>query len=125
MELIAVASDDGQSVAEHFGGASQYVVLGIDGGSIARREVREKPKHEGRGIGGGGRGQGKRRRIDEALSTIRDCGTVVARSIGDRAFEGIEALGFRPLATDLETIDQVAQAAIVSTFLPSQGRIRP
>ena len=113
MDLIAIASDDEHTVSDHFSGAACYVVLTIDEGRIVGREMREKPKHGGIGSGKGKRGQsGKRRHLDEALSTVRDCGTVVARSIGDHAYEGIKELGVRPLITDLETVDQVAQAAL-------------
>ena len=113
MDLIAVASDDENAVSEHFNGAACYVVLRIDEGRIVGREVRKKPKRGGSGAGKGKQGQsGTGRQIGQSLSTIRDCGTVVARGIGDRACEGIRKLGLEPLITDLETVDQVAQAVL-------------
>jgi len=113
MELIAVASDDGGSVSEHFSGAAYYVVLALGEERIQGRELRPKPEHQGRGTGTGKPGDsGRRRRIAAALQPIRDCGRLVARSFGDRAYEGIRTLGIQPVATDLETVDEVGRAAL-------------
>ena len=113
MERIAVASDDGRFVSDHFGGAAYFVVVEIDQDRVVGRDLRSKPKHGGSGAGKGRRkDSGRRRRIGESVATIQDCSTVVARGIGDHACEAFRDLGVRVLTTDLETVDQVAQAAV-------------
>ena len=42
---IAIVSDDGESISQHFGRAEHYVVLTIEDGRITQRELREKFGH--------------------------------------------------------------------------------
>ena len=45
MIKIAFVSDDGFTINPHFGRASKYIVMTVDGDLIAKREVRDKVDH--------------------------------------------------------------------------------
>jgi predicted Fe-Mo cluster-binding NifX family protein len=42
---IAVVTDDGKMISQHFGRAVHYLVLTVEDGKITRRELRDKPGH--------------------------------------------------------------------------------
>jgi predicted Fe-Mo cluster-binding NifX family protein len=44
---IAVISEDGTTVSQHFGRAPYYVVVTVEDGEVVDREKREKPGHHG------------------------------------------------------------------------------
>ena len=42
---IAIVSDNGKNISQHFGRATQYVVVEAEGGRITSREIRLKAGH--------------------------------------------------------------------------------
>jgi len=50
---IACITDDGQTISQHFGRASHYMVVTVEQGQIVDHEMREKRMH---GRSGGGFG---------------------------------------------------------------------
>jgi predicted Fe-Mo cluster-binding NifX family protein len=43
---IAVITDDGQTISQHFGRAAHYLVLPVEDGWITGRELRDKLGHQ-------------------------------------------------------------------------------
>ena len=119
MTKIAVASDDGQTISQHFGRARGYVVLTLENGHIVKRESREKlghadfgDQHHGEHHHGHGVGLEEEHRHGMMFAPITDCEICVVGGMGMGAYENLRSLGIQPVVTDARLIDEAAQAFI-------------
>jgi predicted Fe-Mo cluster-binding NifX family protein len=132
---IAAVSDDGYTISQHFGRASKYVIMTVDGDLIAKCEVREKVGHsefqqEGshnhqhhddpRGRGFGTHSAEKHRRM---FANITDCEILLARGMGQGAYRGLQEVGIRPIVTNIGDIDIAVQAVINGSIEDHPGRL--
>ena len=114
---IAVISDDGETISEHFGRAPYYVVLTIEGAQIVSSETRPKAGHHSFAAqphpepGPGGRrgyGSGSEARHQTMAETIADCQALIAGGMGWGAFESLRSYGIEPVVTDVRDIREAA-----------------
>lgn len=114
---IAVISDDGVSISQHFGRAALYVVLTVEEGKIVSRETRpkaghhtfaatERPPAPGERHGYDSGSQAKHRSMAE---TIADCQVLLAGGMGWGAYESMKSYNIEPLVTDVENIDEAVR----------------
>jgi predicted Fe-Mo cluster-binding NifX family protein len=124
MMKIAAVTDDGFKISPHFGRASKYVVMTVEGDLISKREVRDKVGHrefqqeephrhehqdDPRGRGFGRHSAEKHQRMFES---IKDCQVVLARGMGQGAYRGLQEMGIRPILTDNADIEIAVQAVM-------------
>jgi predicted Fe-Mo cluster-binding NifX family protein len=124
MKKIAAVTDDGFKISPHFGRASKYVVMTVEGDLISNREVRDKAGHrefqaeephrhehhdDPRGRGYGRHSAEKHQRMFES---IKDCQVVLARGMGQGAYRGLQEMGIRPILTDILDIEVAVQAVM-------------
>ncbi len=98
---IAVASDDGTFVSQHFGHAPYYVVFTVEDGQVTGREVRDKPHHGSQGAPHHGQpGRGAHHEGGQfhgrMASSIADCSAVLVGGIGAGAYNSLVAQGIVP-----------------------------
>jgi|ERR1035437_442833 predicted Fe-Mo cluster-binding NifX family protein len=113
---IAIATDDGHTVAMHFGRASHYAVLTVVDGVVVERGLRDKFSPHGtaaqapheREAGPHGTGPGSDARHDQMTATIEDCSALICGGMGQGAYGRIAANGIRPIVTDLRGVDEAA-----------------
>jgi predicted Fe-Mo cluster-binding NifX family protein len=114
---IAVISDDGVHISQHFGRADMYYVLTIEDGEIIAEETRPKlghgvfvgqPHAELDAQGRHGFGAGAQSRHQQMAGTIADCQVLIAGGMGWGAFESLRASGIEPVVTDLPDIREAA-----------------
>jgi predicted Fe-Mo cluster-binding NifX family protein len=140
---IAVVSDDGQTISQHFGRAQHYVVLTIENGQITGRELREKfghkhgsGDHPGTGEGHIGAAQAE---CDPSSSqrfsplaedshsrmaaSISDCTVVVARGMGAPAYYSMQRAGIQPMVVNETSVDEAAQALITGSLVDHRERL--
>ena len=111
---IAVASEDGKTVSQHFGRATQYVVVKAEGDKVLSREVRRKAghsdfagaEHHEHGCGPHGDDAGSRDRHRAMAQSILDCSTVLAGGMGYGAYQGLKERGIEPVITDVADIEE-------------------
>lgn len=112
---IAVVSDDGEHISQHFGWAPYYVVVTVENGEVVAKEVRSKAGHHQEESGhhhhhhdhGHGHEHGHH---DHALhgrmaSNIRDCSVVIAGGMGQGAYASLSQAGLKVHITDQRDID--------------------
>ncbi len=121
---IAVVTDDGNTISQHFGRATQYAVFDIQNGKILSKELREKAghhtfqaegqthdhdhhHHEGRGMDA--HADHKHGRM---VATITDCEVLLCRGMGQGAFISMQQAGIKALQVDFHSIDEAIQALI-------------
>lgn len=137
---IAAVTDDGVTISQHFGRASQYAVLTVEDGKIIERQLREKVGHRqfsqhGYGRGhhqehdhdhrhnhtdepeqGHQQGHGFGRHAEEKhrlmFESIKDCDIILTRGMGQGAYLGLQQSGIKPIVTDIKDIEQAVQAII-------------
>lgn len=117
---IAVVTDDGKTISQHFGRAPYYLVVTVEAGAIVDRELREKLNHahfqaeEHDHAGGGekrhGYGPEADSRHGRMVEAIVDCEALLCRGMGMGAYENLKARNIRPIVTDIQDIDQAAIA---------------
>lgn len=114
---IAVISDDGETISEHFGRAPYYVVLTIEGAQIVSSETRPKAGHgvfvgqDRPGLDARGRhgyGATSQARHQTMAETIADCQALLAGGMGWGAFESLQSYGIEPVVTDVRDIHEAA-----------------
>jgi predicted Fe-Mo cluster-binding NifX family protein len=122
---IAFVTDDGSTISQHFGRAQYYEVLTVENGAVTHRERREKAghhtfagneshhEHHGEGHGLDDASRGKHLQMAE---TIKDCGIMLARGMGNGAYQHLMAFGIQPVLTTIPGIDDAAKAVIQGTI---------
>lgn len=114
---IAVISDDGASISQHFGRAPYYVVLTVEDGQVLSKETRAKAGHRTFAAQGHPRlAPGERHGYDPGseakhrsmAETIGDCQALIAGGMGWGAFESMRAYGIEPVVTDVSDVEEAA-----------------
>lgn len=113
---IAVASDDGVTVSEHFGRSKRFMVFHIEDRKVISQEVRENTytahamgecKGDGQSHHGQAHGHGA------IVTALHDCQALVCGGMGFRAANELQANGIRPIVVDLQqSPEQVIQAIL-------------
>jgi predicted Fe-Mo cluster-binding NifX family protein len=117
---IAIITDDGKSISQHFGRATHYMVLTIEDGKIINRELREKMGHNQFSGESHEEHHGENHGMDEAhhdrhaqmAGSIADCEAVICGGMGMGAYQSMLRLNIKPVVTDLQDIDSIAQSYI-------------
>jgi predicted Fe-Mo cluster-binding NifX family protein len=123
---VAFVTDDGNIISPHFGRARFYEVVTIEDGKVTYRERREKAghhtfygqeahgEHHGSDHGFDEHSQGKHRMM---TANILDCQMMVARGMGNGAYQHMLNANIKPIITDKRTIDEAVQEIINGTII--------
>jgi predicted Fe-Mo cluster-binding NifX family protein len=118
---IAVITDDGKTISQHFGRARSYLVCTVEDGRITGQELRDKTGHHSfapqpgddhHGSGSHGFDPASRNRHAQMLGTIQDCQAVLAGGMGLGMQRNLEEVGIRPILTDIQDIQEAVQGFI-------------
>jgi predicted Fe-Mo cluster-binding NifX family protein len=129
---IAVVSEDGATISQHFGRAPYYVVLTVEDGKVVDREKREKTAHgHGHDHGGHVHVEGEVHGFDAAsqdvhsrmAAPISDCQLLLARGMGMGAFQSLTQAGIQPIITDIAAIDEAVAAYLAGTLANHMERL--
>ena len=117
---IAIVTDDGKVLSQHFGRATHYMVVTVEDGKIIHREMREKPghaqfqgehhDHHNDAAERHGYGPAADNRHGRMAEAITDCEAVLCRGMGMGAYETMKARNIRPVVTDISDIDEAVLA---------------
>lgn len=116
---IAVITEDGKTISQHFGRAPYYLVATVEKGKITDMEMREKLGHahfadEPHDQDAPGRPHG----MDPAshnrhllmAEAIQDCEALLCGGMGRGAYESMKTSGIRPVVTDIVAIAEAVLA---------------
>jgi predicted Fe-Mo cluster-binding NifX family protein len=118
---IAVISDDGKTISQHFGMASLYVVYTVENGKVVNKETRPKMGHqhfaageahshkEGEKHGYDADAQSKHGMMAQPLS---DCQVLLAGGMGWGAFDSMKSFNVEPIITEVSDIEQAVKLYI-------------
>jgi len=122
---IAVITDDGKSISQHFGRAPYYMVYTIEEGKIKNREMRNKMGHNQFSSAGHAEHHHEQHGLDEAshnkhaqmAGSIEDCQVLICGGMGMGAYESMRRLNIQPIVTDLGDSETAVQAYIDGKLL--------
>ena len=110
---IAVVSEDGFAISQHFGRAPYFVVLTIEGGQITGKETRAKAGHHNFVADVSpapapderhGYEAGADVRHASMAEAIQDCQVLIAGGMGWGAYEAMQSYGIETIVTDIKSI---------------------
>lgn len=117
---IAAVTDDGLTISQHFGRAKFYEVLFVENGKVVKRERREKLGHHNFADEEHQHHAGEQHGLDEhshskhisMAEAIKDCQILLARGMGNGAYQSMLQLNIKPVVTDIRKIDDAVKAVI-------------
>ena len=124
---IAVITDDGKSISQHFGRAQFYLVVTIEDDKVTHREMRPKVGHHQFSTSGqddhagnhhehhGTDGEAHQKHTQMAKD-ITDCEVVVCGGMGRGAYVSMQNLNIRPLVTTVQGVDEALTSFINGTL---------
>lgn len=141
---IAVVTDDGVALSQHFGRARYYHVFTVEDGVVVADELRDRAGtlHHGHGAGHGagdshgvehehgaghghgahGMGAGAADRHAAMVSQLSDVETLVVGGMGLGARQAMAAAGISVVATDLTETRAAVDALIAGTLTSQEDR---
>ena len=119
---IAIPSMDGTTISAHFGHSRYFLVLGVEDGLIASRELRINGQADGPGQGIAHTGEHHGHDHGLFARLLLDCDAVVCGGIGMEALRSLEAAGLRVCRVDPSlTPEEAARAYADGTLLERKG----
>jgi predicted Fe-Mo cluster-binding NifX family protein len=116
---IAVVSDDGQTISQHFGRAQHYVVVTVESGHVEKRELRDKlghmhlvGEHDHEEDRDHHHGSEADHRHGQMIEPIADCEALIAGGMGGGAMQSLLASNIRPILTDIKSVDDAVKAYV-------------
>jgi predicted Fe-Mo cluster-binding NifX family protein len=115
---IALITDDGKNISQHFGRAAYFLVATIEEGQIVDRQLRNKlghnhfsnqPHHDHPAGESHGMDAGSHNKHLQMTETIVDCEVVLCGGMGMGAYQSMLSRGIQPVVTDVQDIDQAVQ----------------
>ena len=134
MQKIAVVTDDGQMISQHFGRAEYYQVFSIEDGKISQVEMRDKKGHKNfasdhdhdhneephaAGHGMDAESQNKHFQMAEA---IRDCQVLIAGGMGMGARTHMNNLNIQVIMTEVFRCEDAVQKWIAGSLIDRTER---
>ena len=123
---MAIPTEDGENVNEHFDGLPNFLVVTVEGKEIVSREMRKKPGHDDFVMkevhlqidekGRHGFGLIAAERHEQIMEIIKDCEVIITGRIGLGAYADMKSYGIKVIATDVKEIDKA-----ISLYL--EGRL--
>jgi len=118
---IAVVTDDGKTICQHFGRALYYTVVTIENGKVVNKEQRNKAghhlagsEHESQASHGEKHGFDANAQASHAgmMANIMDCQVLIAGGMGWGAQVSLKQNGIEAIITDVNNIDEAIQLCI-------------
>jgi len=118
---IAVITDDGKTISQHFGRAHFYQVFTLEEGKIINREMREKMGHdhfhqeeprEHVSLQPHGQDAASHDRHTNMAAAIADCKALICGGMGMGAYNSMIRLDIQPVVTELHDIEEAVKAFI-------------
>jgi predicted Fe-Mo cluster-binding NifX family protein len=115
---IAVITEDGTTISQHFGRAPLYLVATAENGKVVNKETREKAGHHT--FGGHphtesapgerhGYDAGSQSKHAQMAQSIDDCQVLLAGGMGWGAYDSMKSHGIDTIITDVPNIDEALQ----------------
>ncbi len=113
---VAVVTEDGKTIVDHFGGSQKILVVTVEGGKIVNKELRNKPGHQEYAAkepnpqtdatGKHGYGEEADKRHETMLQSFKDCEALIGGLMGTGAYEYFTKAGIKVILTDVTDVEE-------------------
>lgn len=129
---IAVITDDGKVISQHFGRAAHYLVVTVENGQIVDRQLRDKIGHShfasqhievevpGQPHGMDAASHKKHLQMSDVIA---DCEALLCGGMGMGAYQSMVSRGIKPVVTDIRDIDQAVMAYVEGKIVDRIDRL--
>jgi len=117
---IAIPSEDGQTVSEHFGEADRFVVVFVEDGRVLGWEERSKPVH--RHEPGEEHTHRPGEHLPKMIEPVRECRVFILGGIGRPGYEQLLAQGYEVFLA-AGPIDQLVDAYLKGQLTSDLSRV--
>lgn len=114
---IAVATEQGKTISDHFGRSPYVAIFETENGKIINQSMREntftghfRGHHEGQQHGEHLHGAGDPHDHNSAAEGLGDCRVVISHGMGRRAWEDLRARGIEMIAPDETEVEKAVLA---------------
>lgn len=119
---VAVPTEDGTSISQHFGRSKRFFVFDIDDGKVVGRCVRENTfTAHAKGECHEGHDDNHAHGHGEIVEALRDCEAVLCYGMGWRAAEALREGGIRAFVLQQEMSPEEAVGRYILDDLPPAG----
>ena len=116
---IAVTTDDGETVSQHFGQAKYFKVFVVENNQVVGSEMRVKASHQhGDHSHPGGVHPGQ-----QMVETISDCQVIISGGMGTPALNRATATGLKVFLSGISLIDSAVEVYIAGTLDNNPSRV--
>ncbi|MFN2118894.1 MAG: NifB/NifX family molybdenum-iron cluster-binding protein [Anaerolineales bacterium] len=122
MKKFAFPTEDGESISAHLGRAPFFLVASLDDSGSVTFEKREKP-HHGEGEEHGQHSHGGQGLGPTMFAPIADCQVLIARGMGEPAFERARAQSLEVILPGEKDIKAALEAYRSGTLVSDPRRI--
>jgi predicted Fe-Mo cluster-binding NifX family protein len=120
---IALPTEDGTTLCQHFGRARYYKVVEITDGKVVATELRDKFAH----VHGNETQESAEVNHEEAHARMADaahgCDTIIAGGMGMGAINALTTAGYTVMQTDMTELDKIVEAYCAGTFVNLAGEV--
>lgn len=122
MTHVALPTDDGTTLCQHFGRAHFYKVVEITDGKVTSSELRDKFAHVcgDATLDSGLPHEEVHKRLAEAA---HGCDTVIAGGMGKGAMDALLAAGLKVIQTDMAGLNEIVEAYRAGTLVNATGQL--
>lgn len=119
---IALPTDDGTTLCQHFGRARYYKVVELTDGKVTSSELRDKFAHVcgDASLDSGLPHEEVHKRLAEAA---HGCDTVIAGGMGKGAMDALLAARLKVIQTDMVDLNEIVEAYRAGTFVNLAGKV--
>jgi predicted DNA-binding protein (UPF0251 family)/predicted Fe-Mo cluster-binding NifX family protein len=119
---IALPTDDGTTLCQHFGRAHYYKVVEMTDGKVTATEMRDKFAHVcgDAALDSGLPHEEVHKRLADAA---HGCDTVIAGGMGKGAMDALMAAGLKVIQTDMADLDDIVAAFAAGTITNAVGQM--
>ncbi len=131
---IAAVTNDGKTISAHFGRATKYAIFSVEDGQILTRELRDKAghrdfageehhDHDHDHEHGHGHDRHSAEKHQRMMATITDCEVLLARGMGQGAYNGLVQMDIKPILTDIADVETAVTAVIENKIVNHMERL--
>ena len=110
---IAIPTNDGTSISEHFGRSAAFLIFETENGRITSRAMKTNGAHHGQGACGHHSTESKPHSHSGIVAALKGCEVVICAGMGSRAAEALKTNG----VTQIVVTTPGPAEEIVSAFL--------
>lgn len=130
---IAFATEDRNTISQHFGRAPYYLVVTAEERKVLKKEERSKAGHHNMNVaheadhtdaqGRQGYGQAAQNIHTTMADAIKDCQVLICGGMGWGAYESLRSYNIETIITDVNDIDEALKRYLAGNLPNLQNRL--